>query len=78
MADWRGRKSVLVWSVAIYGLFSIATTQSWSYPTLILARFLTGVGLGGAMPNLVAMVSESVEPRLRSDGGTDVLRHAGG
>ena len=33
---------------------------------LVVVRVLTGIGLGGAMPNLIALSSEAVEPRSRS------------
>ncbi|AUH01427.1 3-(3-hydroxy-phenyl)propionate transporter MhpT [Prodigiosinella confusarubida] len=65
LSDRYGRKPVLFGSMALFGLFSLATALSWNFPTLVLARFLTGVGLGAALPNLIALCSEAAGPRLR-------------
>ncbi|MGF6551867.1 AAHS family 3-hydroxyphenylpropionic acid transporter [Paraburkholderia youngii] len=40
--------------------------QVWSFESLLIARLLTGIGLGGAMPNLIALSSEAVDPRHRN------------
>ncbi|MGF6855158.1 3-(3-hydroxy-phenyl)propionate transporter MhpT [Paraburkholderia sp. CI3] len=66
LADRIGRKRVLMISMAIFGIFSIATAQVWSFESLLIARVLTGIGLGGAMPNLIALSSEAVDPRHRN------------
>ncbi|WP_431823938.1 3-(3-hydroxy-phenyl)propionate transporter MhpT [Burkholderia sp. F1] len=66
LADRFGRKRVLIASVALFGLLSIATAQASSFAMLVVVRVLTGIGLGGAMPNLIALSSEAVEPRVRS------------
>lgn len=66
VSDRIGRKPALIWSVIIFGVMSIATGLAPSYNFLVIARFLTGVGLGGAMPNLVALVAESVPSNRRS------------
>ncbi|KVK74676.1 MFS transporter [Burkholderia ubonensis] len=66
LADRFGRKRVLIASVALFGLLSIATAQASSFAMLVVVRVLTGIGLGGAMPNLIALSSEAVEPRARS------------
>jgi MFS transporter, AAHS family, 3-hydroxyphenylpropionic acid transporter len=66
LADRFGRKRVLVWAVAVYGLFSLATAECWGYAPLLVARALTGVGLGAAIPNLVALVFESTPARQRN------------
>ncbi|MHC3127480.1 MFS transporter [Brevundimonas sp. GN22] len=66
VSDRIGRKPALIWSVIIFGVMSIATGLAPNYETLVIARFLTGVGLGGAMPNLVALVAESVPNSRRS------------
>jgi AAHS family 3-hydroxyphenylpropionic acid transporter len=58
IADRVGRRPVLAVAVAAFGLFSVATALSNSFETLTLARFLTGVGFGGAMPNLIAIATE--------------------
>lgn len=65
LADRYGRKKVLLGSVALFGLFSIATALAWDYPTLVFARLMTGVGLGAALPNLIALTSEAAGPRFR-------------
>jgi MFS transporter, AAHS family, 3-hydroxyphenylpropionic acid transporter len=65
LADTLGRKSILVASVALFGLFSILTAQAWSIASLTGARLLTGFGLGGAFPTLVAWVNEHSAPTRR-------------
>ncbi|MBN3791188.1 3-(3-hydroxy-phenyl)propionate transporter MhpT [Burkholderia sp. Ac-20353] len=66
LADRIGRKRVLIASVCLFGLLSIATAQVSSFAMLVVVRALTGIGLGGAMPNLIALSSEAVGPRSRS------------
>lgn len=65
LADRIGRKRVLMLSAAIFGLLSIATAFVSDFSTLVIVRALTGLGLGGAMPNLIALSSEAVTPRQR-------------
>jgi AAHS family 3-hydroxyphenylpropionic acid transporter len=59
LSDHIGRKTVLVTSIALFGLFSLLTSLSWGIASLIVVRFLTGLGLGGALPNVIALISES-------------------
>jgi MFS transporter, AAHS family, 3-hydroxyphenylpropionic acid transporter len=66
LSDRFGRKAVLVGSVAAFGLFSLFNAVAWDMGTLTLARFLTGLGLGGALPNLVALGAEGAPPGRRS------------
>jgi len=62
IADRTGRRAVLIASMLVFGLFSIATAVSPDSQALILMRFLTGLGLGGALPNLIALTAESSAP----------------
>ncbi|SOZ39201.1 3-(3-hydroxy-phenyl)propionate transporter MhpT [Cupriavidus neocaledonicus] len=66
LADRLGRKRVLMLSVALFGAFSLATTLVWNFESLLVARLLTGLGLGAAMPNLIALCSEAASPAQRS------------
>ncbi len=65
LADRYGRKRILIGSVALFGLFSLATAIAWDFPSLVFARLMTGVGLGAALPNLIALTSEAAGPRFR-------------
>lgn len=65
LGDRIGRKKVLMISVALFGLFSILTALVTSYQGLLFARFMTGAGLGAALPNLVALASEAVNEKAR-------------
>ena len=62
LSDRLGRKVVIMASMAALGVFSLATAFAPDFHLLILARVLAGLGLGGAFPNLIALVSE-VTPR---------------
>lgn len=66
LSDRFGRKNILITSVALFGLFSLLTALAWDMSSLISARLLTGLGLGGALPNLIALVSESSADNRRS------------
>jgi AAHS family 3-hydroxyphenylpropionic acid transporter len=59
LADSLGRKRVLVASVALFGVFSLITPFAWDIVSLSWTRLLTGLGFGGALPNMIALVSES-------------------
>ena len=65
LSDSIGRKGVLVASIALFGLFSLLTAGAWSMQSLILMRLLTGLGLGGALPNLLTLVNEYSSDRRR-------------
>ena len=56
--DRWGRKRVLIASAAVIALFSLLSAAAPDLPTLVLLRFLTGIGLGGAMPTTVALTSD--------------------
>ncbi|WP_168788210.1 MFS transporter [Paraburkholderia aromaticivorans] len=64
-ADRIGRKAVLVASVFFFGALSCATALSNSMDALTAMRFLTGLGLGAAVPNAVTLMSEYVPARIR-------------
>ncbi|EFB2833890.1 3-(3-hydroxy-phenyl)propionate transporter MhpT [Escherichia coli] len=65
LADRYGRKRILIGAVALFGLFSLATAMAWDFPSLVFARLLTGIGLGAALPNLIALTSEAAGSRFR-------------
>lgn len=65
IADRFGRRAGLALSLAAFGIFSFATAFATSVDQLVLMRFLTGVGLGGAMPNLIAIAIEAADPARR-------------
>lgn len=65
IADAWGRRSGLVLSLVTFGVFSIVTAFVVSFDQLIVVRFLTGVGLGGALPNLVNIAAESATSERR-------------
>lgn len=70
LADRFGRKKVLIVCTLLFGLFSLWTALSSSFAMLLTLRFLTGIGLGGAMPNIIALTSEYAPKRLRATAVT--------
>src|SRR6059058_3359682 len=75
LADRVGRKKIIILSTLAFGIGTLVTGFVQDVNTLLAIRFLTGLGLGGAMPNAVAMTSE-FNPRRRGDD--HVLRVLGG
>ena len=66
LADRWGRRTLIIASTAVFGLFSAATAYAQGVPDLMACRFLTGIGLGGAMPNIITLTSEYAPRRSRA------------
>ncbi len=58
-ADAWGRKSALLLAVTAFGAFQLSTAWATGFWSLCVLRFLCGLGLGGAMPNLIALTAEA-------------------
>ena len=65
LADRFGRKPMLMVCGSIFGLAALATATAESTPVLLGLRFVTGLGMGGAMPIAIAQTSEFMPRRIR-------------
>lgn len=66
LADRIGRKRVLTGSVLLFGAACMWSGYSSSFSELTILRFITGLGLGAAMPNAVTLMSEYCPDRRRA------------
>jgi putative MFS transporter len=57
-ADRWGRRTVIMWTLIIFGIASGLAGFAVNYPMLLVLRFLTGFGLGGELPAASTLVSE--------------------
>jgi len=58
LSDRIGRKTALLGMVLVFAVPTLAAAFVNTIPMLTLARFVAGIGLGGAMPNAAALVAE--------------------
>lgn len=65
-ADRLGRKRTLIVTIVWFGVFNIGSASATSIEQSTLLRFLCGIGLGGAIPNVMALVSEYAPARKRA------------
>src|SRR5262245_45395519 len=65
IADRIGRRPVLVIATLFFAVVTLLTARVTTLGELRLIRFVAGVGLGGIMPNAVALVGEYTPRRLR-------------
>lgn len=66
IADRFGRKKVLILSVMIFSIGTLISAGVSTLGELELLRFITGLGLGAAMPNAVTLMSEYSPLQKRS------------
>ena len=65
VADYLGQKKVLMLSIGIFGVFMALTAIAPNLERLYLARFLTGLGLGAAMPTMISVVGDEATEENR-------------
>ncbi|MFV5373287.1 3-(3-hydroxy-phenyl)propionate transporter MhpT [Acinetobacter pittii] len=59
-ADIVGRKKILIFSILLFGIMSLLTAYAANFSLLLLIRFCTGLGMGGALPMMITLASEAV------------------
>jgi AAHS family 4-hydroxybenzoate transporter-like MFS transporter len=65
LADRVGRRPVILSSILLFAAFTLATAWVDSPTALLWLRVLTGLGLGGCMPNAIALTTEYSPARLQ-------------
>ena len=73
LADRFGRKPVLVACSFAFGVCTLLTATATTLQELGIFRLLTGLGLGGAMPNAIALTSEYMPRRFRATAVTTMF-----
>jgi AAHS family 4-hydroxybenzoate transporter-like MFS transporter len=66
VGDRYGRKAALVWSNLLFGVFTLAAAYATNLDQLFWLRLLAGLGIGGVIPNVVAINTESAPRRSRA------------
>jgi AAHS family 4-hydroxybenzoate transporter-like MFS transporter len=66
LSDRYGRKKLLMTAIALFGGFSILSAYTNDVVSLSALRFLTGLGLGAAMPSTTTLLSEYLPEKSRS------------
>lgn len=66
IADRHGRKRAIVISALLVSLMSLATMAAGNLVQLAALRFITGVGIGGLMPTIIALNAEYAPKRYRA------------
>jgi len=66
VGDRFGRKVAIVVSYVIFGIFTLCGAWAGSVVQMIILRLLGGVGIGGLLPNIVALNAEFAPKRLRA------------
>ena len=66
LSDKLGRKKTIMMCVAIFSGFTFIGAFATSPVEFGILRFLAGLGIGGVMPNVVALMTEYAPKRIRS------------
>ena len=68
LADYVGRRKVMLYAVFFYALFTGLTAFSSSFAMLAALRFITGLAIGSEWSTGIALVAESWPDRARPKG----------
>lgn len=66
LGDRIGRRATLIGSIVVFGLATLATAWTTDVLQLLTMRGIASLGLGGALPSAVALLSEFTPRRRRS------------
>jgi AAHS family 4-hydroxybenzoate transporter-like MFS transporter len=66
LGDRFGRKRMIVAGALLFGLFTLSCAWADGLTSLLVLRTIAGVGLGGSIPNAIALVTEYAPARQRA------------
>src|SRR5450759_1378031 len=70
LADRYGRKPLLMITILVYSVGTLASGMAIGFWTLLAARAVTGIGVGGEWAVAHALVGETVPPHVRGRYGS--------
>jgi MFS family permease len=65
LCDRFGRKKVFLFDLLVFIIFAVLSAFAWNIESLIIFRFLLGVGIGADYPVCASYVSEFMPKRIR-------------
>jgi MFS family permease len=65
MTDRWGRKKLFLVTLALYLVATTSTAFTWSFETFAIARFFTGMGIGGEYAAINSAIDELIPARVR-------------
>ncbi|MEW6453375.1 MAG: MFS transporter [Pseudomonadota bacterium] len=65
IAERYGRMQAMIWSIALFSVMSFVCAFAWDYQSLLIARTIQGIGLGGEVPVAACYISELTRARNR-------------
>ncbi len=74
LSDHFGRRSTLTWTLIYLGVVFLASAYAWNYSSLMVLRFLTGIGLGAILPVSSTLITEFSPAKYR--GAMSVMMNA--
>jgi MFS transporter, AAHS family, 4-hydroxybenzoate transporter len=66
LGDRFGRRVAIIFSLIFVGVTTLACAWATNLQELLWLRFLSGLGLGGVLPNVIALNAEFAPKRLRA------------
>ncbi|HEY5306344.1 MAG TPA: MFS transporter [Pseudolabrys sp.] len=66
VGDRYGRRAALILSNLVFGVFTLAAAFSTDLTQMFWLRLLAGIGIGGVIPNAVAINAESAPRKMRA------------
>src|SRR4051812_40404634 len=66
IGDRYGRKAALIWSNLLFGIFTFWAAYAANIDQMFWLRLIAGIGIGGVIPNVVAINAESAPRKLRA------------
>jgi MFS transporter, AAHS family, 4-hydroxybenzoate transporter len=66
LGDRIGRKRMIVGGAFLFGVFTLASAFTQGLTPLLVLRTIAGIGLGGSIPNAIALVTEYAPTRVRA------------
>ena len=64
-AERIGRVKAMQWTIALIAVLAALCAAAWSYPVLLVLRFIQGLGLGGEVPVGATYINEFTNARTR-------------
>jgi len=66
LGDRFGRKRMIVMGCLLFGVFTLASAYATNLTELLVLRAIAGLGLGGSIPNAIALMTEYAPAKVRA------------